>query len=413
MTKHAAQSGHQDEGFARYRWAMLGGIWLIYYSFGVVAGSMAPLVSRISQDLDIDFATMGAIMGAWPLMYIFAAIPCGLLLDRLQPRLAMFIGGVLIAASCLGRAWAFDGTGMFISVALFGVGGPLISIGAPKLITLWFDGPNRGLAMGVYITGPALGTASALALTNAILLPWAGEDWRLVMQAFAAMTLLTALVWFVIASHPLAGATLAKSEPAAGFELSSIPAILKLPAVQALLAMAVCIFFINHGLNNWLPEVLRSKGFSAADAGFWASMPTMVGIASSLIVPRLAVPSRRMAVMSAIFGAVLIASLLLQAQSGAVLVFGLVLLGIARGSMMALAMQALMETPGVPRAQLGLAGGLFFVAAELGGVLGPVTMGVFFDKYAGFYQALMVLAGVALVLVFLTALLARINRKNR
>ena len=43
---------------------------------------------------------------------------------------------------------------MFVAVGLFGIGGPLVSIGAPKAIAQWFQGAERGFAIGVYITGP-------------------------------------------------------------------------------------------------------------------------------------------------------------------------------------------------------------------------------------------------------------------
>ena len=72
-----------------------------------------------------------------------------------------------MGASALLRSQAQDYTMLLIAVALFGLGGPLISIGAPK-ISLWFEGPQKGLAMGLYVTGPALGSIAALSLTNSV-----------------------------------------------------------------------------------------------------------------------------------------------------------------------------------------------------------------------------------------------------
>ena len=50
---------------------------------------------------------------------------------------------------------------LFLAVALFGVGGPLVSVGAPKLIASWFEGKERGLAIGIYSTGPTIGAVTA------------------------------------------------------------------------------------------------------------------------------------------------------------------------------------------------------------------------------------------------------------
>jgi sugar phosphate permease len=79
--------------------------------------------------------------------------------------------------------------------------------------------------------------------------------------------------------------------------------------------------------------------------------------------------------------------------------------GIARSSMMTVAILLLMETPGVPKARLGLAGGLFFTTAEIGGVLGPLTIGVLSDMTHGFTVPLMAVTGVCLVLLALIGVL--------
>ena len=106
-------------------------------------------------------------------------------------------------------------------------------------------------------------------------------------------------------------------------------------------------------------------------------------------------------------GTCLLASLLLHADPGPWLVSGLFLQGIARSSMMTVAILLLMEAPGVPKARLGLAAGLFFTAAEIGGVLGPLTIGVLSDLTNGFSVPLTVLSGVCLVLLVLIGVLAR------
>ncbi len=36
-----------------YRWAMLGGVWLLYFCFGLIAAAMAPLVQPITEDLGL------------------------------------------------------------------------------------------------------------------------------------------------------------------------------------------------------------------------------------------------------------------------------------------------------------------------------------------------------------------------
>jgi len=218
------------------------------------------------------------------------------------------------------------------------------------------------------------------------------------------------LLWLAIASHPAARTTQAPQEDGKTFSLAAFTEILGIREVRIVLAMSIGIFFINHGLNNWLPELLRSRGLTPALAGYWASIPTVIGVAGSLIIPRLATPDRRIMVMTLLFIAALLASLLLHSDPGPWLVSGLFLQGIARSSMMTVAILLLMEAPGVPKARLGLAGGLFFTAAEIGGVLGPLTIGILSDLTHGFTVPLIGLTGVCLVLLVMIGMLRQARR---
>ena len=156
------------------RWWILGGLWLLYASFGAVIVSIAPLVTDIVRDLSLSHSAMGSIMGAWQLVFIFSAIPCGMLLDRIGTGRALLIGGLVIVLSAVGRGLADSYWTFLLAVMLFGVGGPIVSSGAPKLVAELFNGSQRGFAMGIYMTGPSLGGVAALSLTPRVAHAFAG-----------------------------------------------------------------------------------------------------------------------------------------------------------------------------------------------------------------------------------------------
>jgi cyanate permease len=406
------QAAEQEQSARPYRWLLLSGIWLLYFCFGLTTASMAPLIPAIAADLNIDNAAFGFILGAWPLIYIAAAIPCGAVLDSWTPRFTMTLGGLVIALSGAARAAAETHLALFLAVALFGIGGPLISIGAPKLVSQWFDDRNRGMAMGLYITGPALGNVAALSLTNSIMMPLFSDNWRMVFLVYAGAAGIATLIWFVIAGMAGTGEAGIGSRNRTPFRFASVLDILSLGTVQIVLLMAVGAFFINHGINNWLPEILRFRGLSAVDAGFWSSVPTAVGIAGSLTIPRLATPARRPALLAGLFAAVMASSLLLLLPFAETLAPALLFIGIARGSVISIIMLILMDAPGLSRERLGLAGGLFFVAGEIGGVAGPVTIGALSQWSGGFTLPVLAFTTVSGVLVLLALLLVLSNRNR-
>ena len=154
MTIDAADSREAARGAS---WPVLAGVWGVYFSFGVIIASMAPLIGAIRADIAVDNAAMGLILGAWPITYILCAIPCGMMLDRLGARRMLAISTLIMAASAALRAFADTPFELFLAVALFGAGGPMISVGAPVVIAKLYTGKARATAMGLYVTGPYLG----------------------------------------------------------------------------------------------------------------------------------------------------------------------------------------------------------------------------------------------------------------
>jgi len=389
-----------------FRWVVLASVWLSYYCFGLIIVSLAPLIAEVSTDLNISHSQMGTVLGAWQLIYIGSAIPLGILIDRIGTRQAIMFALVIIAISAALRSVATEYSSLFLAVALFGFGGPLISIGSPKLISLWFEGKGRGLAMGIYMTAPIMGSMTGLSLTNGLFMPMFNGDWRSVILLYAGFVFVASLVWWLTTAHKDFKAVEA-SQAAAPRESQkdNFLLLIKIPAVQIVLAMSIGIFFFNHGLNNWLPEILRSKGMSASHAGYLASIPAAFAIIASLIIPRLAIPERRIKILFILFVAAGVSSLMLQATGGAMLPIALVTQGIARGSMMTLSILVLLDIPKVGSKRAGVAGGMFFSAAEIGGVMGPVSIGVLSDFSGGFSSGLYMLTGVSASLIILLVVL--------
>jgi len=399
------------------RWLVLFGLWLSYMAFGVVVSSLAPLVPIVQVDLAMSHSAMGSVLGAWQVVYIFAALPAGMLLDKLGGRWALTLGLGLLAISALGRSVASGYPALLAAVMVFGIGGPIVSSGAPKIVTSTFEGSQRGLAMGIYMTGPILGGVLSLTLTHSVLLPWFDQDWRSVMRLWAMVCTGAMVIWFAISS--LAGyrvpgfyQEMASEQEAAPAYLSVVRNILSNGAVWLLLVMAVGAFLINHGLNNWLPELIRNTGRPLAEASMWSALPMVVGIFGSLIIPRLATPARRFKILIGLCASAAAACLTLLLTGDGVLIASLILQGFVRASLMTVLILTLMELPSVPVRHAGTASGLFFSAAEVGGVLGPLGLGLMFDLTGGFAAGLYGLASVATLMALGAAWLSRLAKAS-
>jgi cyanate permease len=399
-----------------YRWVVLSGIWLVYFSFGLQIAALAPLVGVVSADLSLSYARMGAILSAWPLLYVFASIPGGALVDRIGTRKALLLATALMAVSAIARPLADDFWTMFFAVAVFGIGGPLLSVTSPKAVAHWFGERERGLAMGIYFTGVSIGLLAGLSLTNTVMMPLTGGDWRAVLWIYAAVVIAGGLGWAALSSRAAFRRTEAWDATAGRGtvrdQIAGFGYLLRRPAVLLILLMSMGIFFYYDSTNAWLPEILVAHGFDPADAGVWASAPVFIGIFGALVVPRLATDRRRALVLLGLFGCIVAGALCLMASDPLLVGVAFFLFGVARGGLMTVGLMMLVSCRDVGRHQLGAAGGLFFTAAELGGVFGPVSFGVLFDATGGFGAALAVLAGVGVLLVILLGLHHRVEARR-
>ena len=380
---------------------MLGALWLVYFSFGIAVFGMTPLVNVIQEDLGLSKGAMGTILGAWPLVFLVAALPAGALVDRLGLRRSLGIATVIISASALLRPVVDNFIGMFGSVALFGLGGPLVSVGAPKLISVWFDDEERALAMGVTMTAPAIGGVLPLVTANSLLMPAFGQSWRTTLFVYALITVAVIAAWLGAAS---AGERLApgidrEANPDPGF--SGAWDLLGRRAVQLMLLVALGMFFFNHALNGWLPTVIEDRGFSSSVAGYLAGAVTALSIVGALLGPRLIPESSRIAVMAAVFALFGVATVLLNVDGRPATFVGLAAIGLSKGLAVPVALVVMMQLPGVAQRNMGAAGGLFFTVGEAGGVTGPILFGVLAD-IGGFAAGLVLLTGVAAATSMLT-----------
>ena len=80
----------------------------------------------------MNYTEMGRVLGARLLVYIAIASQCGAMIDRLGLRRSLLIASVVVGISCMMRGFAQGQLTLLLAVAFFRLGGPLISVRAPK-----------------------------------------------------------------------------------------------------------------------------------------------------------------------------------------------------------------------------------------------------------------------------------------
>jgi cyanate permease len=207
--------------------------------------SMAPLVTPIVSDLNLSYAQMGLILGSWQFVYIVASIGAGNLIDRWGERKSILAGALFVSLSAGLRCFSYGFGTMLFAVALLGVGGPMMSIGGPKTISLWFLVKRRGTALGIYMTGSGTGMLLGFALTNSFVMPLFDYSWRVTFLSYGILAFITAILWWFLAKDVKPETTTERIGV-----VKVLSQIVRIRNVQFVLIMGLISFATTHGLMN-------------------------------------------------------------------------------------------------------------------------------------------------------------------
>ena len=354
----------EAERYPKYRWVVLGIAWVmllfIYWSWFLIPS----LASRLTADLGLSHMQYTLIFTAPIIMGIWSAITAGAAADRHGIRLVVAVAVFLGGAGGLARAFAPSFEVMFIMMCLVGIAVYGSMPNLPKLVAIWFPPKQAGLVAGIYTM--SIGIGLSLGLLTAPLFP----DWQAAFTYIGIATLVTALLWALLARNAPKGADIKMPPMISGIKRGLRSRNILFICVVYFLFMGTFTSFSGN-----FPEALELiHKISPATAGAITSLLTGGGILGNLIVPALSDRLGRRKPF--IYGAAITIPVCLffawqLAPSAATWV--LVLLGgIGVGSLPPILLTLPLELPEIGHEYVGGATGLIISALCIGGVLLPL-----------------------------------------
>lgn len=236
---------------------LLIGILLIATNLRAPITGLAPVLALIQQAFDLSTARAG-LLTTLPLLAFALVSPVAPALARrlglertLFGALVLIAGGVALRSA--GPVWS-----LFVGTAVIGAGIAVGNVLLPALLKR--DFPTRiasvtgayALSMGI---AAAIASASVYPLASGLGLGWSGGLLAMLVLPLAAM-----LLWWPQLGKRAAVAQAGSALPAAA------------PIWRHALAWQVTLFmglnsFVYYVMIGWLPAILASGGYSAAEAG--------------------------------------------------------------------------------------------------------------------------------------------------
>ena len=391
-----------------YRWYILGLSTLTNVLASAMPGMCMPvLFDEISADLSLSLVEVGVIWGISSLPGIVTALLGGAIGDRFGPRRVLILACLMVGLTGALRGLAIDFLTLMLTMFLFGMFTPFITLNSFKTCGLWFSRRQMGLASGVLSMGMALGFLLSSMLSATVLSPLLG-GWRSVLVLYGGIAALLTIPWALTRPTPAAagadGAVVLRS-----FRSN----LVSMARIRSIWFFGLALLGFNgavQGALGYLPLFLRGQGWTptAADGALAAfhtvSMIFVIPIA--LISDRLGT-RRGILIPAALMAAVGFG--LLSVVEGMLVWAAVLLAGLVRDGFMAVFMTAVLETEGVGPAYAGTALGLVMIFSGLGNLIAP-PLG---NSFAATAPGLPFLFWAFMALVGLTGLiLARSNQRQ-
>jgi MFS family permease len=350
------------------------------------------LVDPIRGDLDITDTQVSLLLGmAFAVIYGIAGIPLGYLADRASRRNLICAGIFVWSLGTIACGLSGNFTELFASRIVVGLGEAALSPAAISLISDYFPPSRRGTAVGLFLSGIAMGNGAAILIGGAVLnaikmgalaaTPLAAQaPWRNVLLVIGGPGLFWAVVILLI-REPLRRASEAAGTDSGGVDRSAWRATPWARVVPIYLVLAAASF-VDNAVGAWAPTLLiRNFSRDPAQIGLILGLLLTIGFGGGVILGGVLADRAgagggfraklRVCVYSGLF--ILPVSLLMNSGSYPGVLIGVPAYFALSGVVTAVGFSAILDA--VPNRSRGLAMSMsFFLNVAFGAGLGPTAV---------------------------------------
>ncbi|MQA08664.1 MAG: MFS transporter [Pseudonocardiaceae bacterium] len=374
------------KAFPREIWVLVGASFLIAVGFGLVA----PALPTFATSFDVGVTAASVVVSAFAFMRLAFAPVSGRLVTAFGERPVYLYGITIVGIGSLACAFAADYWQLLLFRSLSGIGSTMFTVSAVGLLIRMAPEHLRGRVSGVWatsfllgsITGPALGSGLIAVSLRAPFLFYG-----------VALLLVTVLVWVLLRRSTLAARV--DSEAAATVTLRQA---LRHSAYRAALASNFTNGWTVIGIRVSLIPLFVTAVLHQPDsfAGIALAVFAIGDVAVLQFSGRLADSYGRKPMVLSGLGLLAVGTVLLG-QSDTLWVFlaASLLAGMGAGALNPAQNATLADVLG-SKARGGSVLAGFQMAADVGGIVGPLAAGLVAD-YVSYGAAFALAAGVAVI----------------
>lgn len=272
--------------FKKVAWRLVPFLGIVYFASFLDRVNIGFAALQMNADLGLSPEAYGFGAGIFFLTYAALEVPSNLILERVGARRWIF--RILVSWGLLSAATAFvwDETSFYTVRFLLGAAEAGFLPGAIFYISCWFPAAQRGRIIGGFMAAVPFANILGAPLSGAILglagiAGLAGWKWLFLIEGVPAALLGFAVLAFLPDGpsdakwlSPHEREVIAKrlaAEPAPDHH--AVWPALSDPKVWALTLPYFGMVVTLYGVNFWLPQIVKSMGFSNFETGLMVALP--------------------------------------------------------------------------------------------------------------------------------------------
>lgn len=238
-------------------------LWLLVFAVSSQIMIIAPILPRISEQLDVSEGLLGTLVTAYAVMVGICALITGPISDKIGRRKILLMGAGMMTIALFLHTFITGYFSFLIVRGLAGAAGGILSGSSVAYVGDYFPYRRRGWANGWIMSGIAMGQIMGIP-AGTILAEYMG--FKAPFLVFACLTFLALLMVFFTVPQP--NVRLQRTRLSVGSSLRRYLLMLRKPEILAaaasymLMFLSISMYVIF--LPTWLEETFQVSGNSIA-----------------------------------------------------------------------------------------------------------------------------------------------------
>jgi len=301
---NAAAFGSDEAVMMKVAWRILPFVMLLYFVAYVDRVNIAFASLQMNADVGLSSAAYGIGASAFFVSYFAFEVPSNFVLSKIGPR--VWIARIVVTWGIVSGAMIFVAgeKSFYLLRFLLGMAEAGFFPGIVVYLSRWFTAGHRGRITGIFLVAIPLSGLIGSPISGLILdgmngvAGLRGWQWMFMIESAPAVLLGIICLWR-LADEPADVSWLSAEEKNRLLELLGnerralnaqahypLTAAFANPAVLLLAGTLFCIVFGTTGIAFFLPQIIKSFGYSNTVVGFLSALPYVTGVITMVLWAR-------------------------------------------------------------------------------------------------------------------------------